>query len=76
MVDFRDNLEPVKDLNGTYATNAYVDVSKCKVLVLSYSKPFLGYVLFKANVAALSIVCKEKTEIKISFSSSESQASG
>ena len=28
VVDFRDNLEPVFDLNGTYATNAYVDVSK------------------------------------------------
>ena len=27
VVDFRDNLEPVKDLNGTYATNAYADVS-------------------------------------------------
>ena len=28
VVDFRDNLEPVFDLNATYATNAYVDVSK------------------------------------------------
>ena len=28
VVDFRDNLEPVFHLNGTYATNAYVDVSK------------------------------------------------
>ena len=27
IVDFRDNLEPVKDLNDTYATNVYVDVS-------------------------------------------------
>ena len=28
VVDFRDNLEPVLDLDGTYATNAYVNVSK------------------------------------------------
>ena len=28
VVDFRDNLEPVKDLNGTYATYAYVNVSE------------------------------------------------
>ena len=28
VVDFRDNLEPVWDLNGTYAANAYVNVSK------------------------------------------------
>ena len=27
-MDFRDNLEPVKSLDGTYATYAYVNVSK------------------------------------------------
>ena len=34
VVDFRDNLEPVFHLNGTYATNAYVDVSKCSLVFI------------------------------------------
>jgi len=51
VVDFRDNLKPVKDLNGTYAANAYVDVSKSCLFSVK-----LALVLNEANTASLDSV--------------------
>jgi len=47
VVDFRDNLEPVKDLNGTYATNAYVD--RVKEIIDSHDpkQPLFLYMAFQ-----------------------------
>ena len=83
MIDFRDNLKPVKDLNGTYATNAYVDVSKCSFFTVYHTVTLSPLRFFVANMVPLSNVCKEKTGMrypisfkiheKISFSSSERQ---
>jgi len=51
VVDFRDNLKPVKDLNGTYATNAYVDRVEQILEEHDSSKPLFLYMAFQ-NVHA------------------------
>ncbi|XP_078343218.1 arylsulfatase B-like isoform X2 [Oculina patagonica] len=51
VVDFRDNLEPVKDLNGTYATNAYVNRVEKILQAHDPSQPMFMYMAFQ-NVHA------------------------
>ncbi|CAH3114504.1 unnamed protein product [Porites lobata] len=51
VVDFRDNLEPVFHLNGTYATNAYVDRVEKILHAHDSSQPLFMYMAFQ-NVHA------------------------